>query len=66
MRQEVNLLSERQDIFRGMVGDKIRMQSGATEKYYEQIFEEMESWKKRNQNTCAGKVRFMKISERKR
>ena len=41
MRQEVNLLSERQDIFRGMVEDKIRMQSRATEKYCEQIFEEM-------------------------
>ena len=38
----MNLLSERQEIFRGMVGDKIRMQSRATEKYHEQIFEEIE------------------------
>ena len=41
MRQEVNYLSERQEISRGMVEDKIRMQSRATEKYCEQIFEEM-------------------------
>ena len=33
MRQEVNYLVETQDIFRGMVEDKIRMQSRATEKY---------------------------------
>ena len=38
--QEVFLLSERQGLFRGMVEDKIRMQSRATEKYYGQIFEE--------------------------
>ena len=41
VRQEGNLLSERQEIFRGMVEDKIRMQSRATEKYYEQIFYKM-------------------------
>ena len=41
MRQELNYLSERQEIFRGMVEDKIRMWSRATEKYYDQIFEEM-------------------------
>ena len=40
MEQEVRYLSERQEIFRGMVEDKIGMQSRATEKYYEQIFEE--------------------------
>ena len=37
----MNCLSERQEISRGMVEDKIRMQSRATEKYCEQIFEEM-------------------------
>ena len=37
----MNLLSERQDTFRGMVEDKIMMQSRATDKYHEQIFEEM-------------------------
>ena len=36
MRQEMNDLGERQEILRGMVEDKIRMQSRATEKYYEQ------------------------------
>ena len=41
MRQEVNYLSERQEIFRGMVEHKFRVQSRATEKNYEQIFEEM-------------------------
>ena len=39
--EDVNYLSERQEIFRGMVKDKIRMQCRATEKCYEQIFEEM-------------------------
>ena len=32
--QEVKLLSERQEILKGMVEDKIRLQSRATEKYY--------------------------------
>ena len=41
MRQEVNCLSERQEIIRGMLEDKFRMQSRATDKYYDQIFEEM-------------------------
>ena len=41
MMQEVKLSSERQEVLKGMVGDKkIRLQSGATEQYYEQIFEE--------------------------
>ena len=39
MRQEVNHLSKRQEIFRGTVEDKIRMQSNRT--YYDQNFEEM-------------------------
>ena len=33
MRQEANSLSERPEISRGMVKDKIRMQSRTTEKY---------------------------------
>ena len=37
----MNYLSERQEIVRGMVEDKIMMQNRATEKNYEQIFEEM-------------------------
>ena len=41
MRQEVNLLSERQEVLEGMVEDKISLQSRATEKYCEKIFEEM-------------------------
>ena len=39
--QEVELLSERQETLKGMVRDKSRLQSRATEKYYDQIFEEM-------------------------
>ena len=31
MRQEVHYLSERHELFRGMVEDKMRMQSRATE-----------------------------------
>ena len=41
MMQEVKFSSERQEILKGMVEDKIRLQRRATEKYYEQIFEEM-------------------------
>ena len=41
MMQEVKLLSERQEALAGMVEDKNRLQSNATEKYCEQIFEEM-------------------------
>ena len=41
MMHDVKLLSERQEVLKGMVEDKIRLQSRATEKYYEQIFEEM-------------------------
>ena len=40
-RQVVQELSERQEISRGMVEDRIRMQRRATGKYYDQIFEEM-------------------------
>ena len=42
MMQDVKLSSERQEVLQGMVEDKIRLRSRATEKYYEQIFEEME------------------------
>ena len=38
--QEVKLLSERQEVLKGMVEDKVKLQSAATEKYYEQIFEQ--------------------------
>ena len=41
MMQEVKMLSERQEDLKGMVEDKIRLQSRATAKCYEQIFEEM-------------------------
>ena len=64
MRQEVNLLSERQGTFRGMVEDTIRMQCRATEKFYEHIFEEMKELEEKSSATCAEKVRFVEISER--
>ena len=41
MMQEVKLLSERQEVLKGMVEDNIRLQSKATDKYDEQIFQEM-------------------------
>ena len=41
MLQEVKLLSERHEVLAGLVEDKIRLQSKATEKYYETIFEEL-------------------------
>ena len=40
--QEVKLLSGRQEVLQGMVEDKIRLPRRTTEKYYDQIFEEME------------------------
>ena len=45
--QEVELLSERQEVLKGMVEDMIRLQSRATEKYYEQIFEEVKELEKK-------------------
>ena len=41
LMQEVKLLSERQEVLAGLVEDKIRLQSKATEKYYETIIEEL-------------------------
>ena len=41
LMQEVELSSERQEVLAGLVEDKIRVQSKATETYYETIFEEM-------------------------
>ena len=41
LMQEVKMLSERQEVLAGLVEDKIRIQSEATEKYYETIFEEL-------------------------
>ena len=38
--QEVHVLSERQEILKSTMEDKIRLQSRATDKYYDQIFEE--------------------------
>ena len=39
--REVELLSERQEVLAGLMEDKIRIQSEATEKYCETIFEEV-------------------------
>ena len=41
MMQELKRPSERQEVLAGLVEDKIRLQSQATEKYYETIFEEL-------------------------
>ena len=41
LMQEVELLSGRQEVLAGLQEDKSRLQSKATEKYYETIFEEM-------------------------
>ena len=54
MTQEVKLLSERQEVLKGMVEDKIRLQSRATEKYCEQIFEELkESEEKKSKESLS-------------
>ena len=52
MTQEVKQLSERREVLKGMVEDKIRLQSRATEKYYEQISEEMELEDKNQRKLC--------------
>ena len=41
MMQEVELLSERQEVLASLVEDKIRFQRKATEKYCETVFEEL-------------------------
>ena len=41
------LSSERQEVLKGMVEDKISLQSRAAEKYYEQIFEEMKEFEEK-------------------
>ena len=41
LMQEVKLFSERQEVLNVMVEDKTRLQSEATEKYYETVFEEL-------------------------
>ena len=58
--QEVKLLSERQEVLAGLVEDQSRLQSKATEKYYETIFEGMreleEKKAKRSLGTCSEKA----------
>ena len=49
IRAGSEILSERQEILKGMVEDKIRLQSRATDKYYEQIFEEVKELEEKNQ-----------------
>ena len=49
LRPEVKLLSDRREILKGMVEDKIRLQSRATEKSYEQIFEEVKELEEKHQ-----------------
>ena len=47
--QEVKLSRERQEVLKGMVEDKIRLQSKATEKYYEKIFEKIRDLEEKKQ-----------------
>ena len=60
MTQEVKLLSERQEVLKGMVEDKIRLQSRATEKYCEQILEEMKELKGKKSKEALSKVKGIK------
>ena len=64
MMQEVKSLSERQEILKGMVEDKIRLLSRATEQYHEQIFEEMKEKKSKEALLLVQKkAQFDEISE---
>ena len=66
-RQEVQLLSERQEIFKRTMEDKLSLHSRATERYHDQIFEEAGRKEARRSSAHgAQKVRIMKISERER
>ena len=47
MMQEVKPSSERKEVLKGMVEDKIRLQRKATEKYFEKILEEMRELEER-------------------
>ena len=63
---EVTVLSERQEILKSMVENKIRLQSRATEKYYCQISQDKGAGRKeirRGSATCAEEARCMEISE---
>ena len=51
MMQEGKLSSERQQVLKGIVEDKIRLQSKATEKYYEKIFETRALEEKKSKET---------------
>ena len=41
-RQEIQVLSERQEIFESTMEDKLKLQSRANERYHDQIFEEIQ------------------------
>ena len=67
---EVKLLSDRQEILKGMVEDKVRLLSRATEKYCWQIFEEMKELEEKRSKEAlllvqekTRKKRFVEISE---
>ena len=58
LMQEAELLSERQEVPAGLLEDKVRIQSKATERYYETILEELkvlEEEVKRSLGACAEK-----------
>ena len=59
--QEVQVLSERQEIFESTMEDKLKLQRRATEWHHDQIFEEMKEL--RSTATCAEEARLMEISE---
>ena len=67
MMQEVKFLSERQELLKGMVQDKIRLQSRATEKSYDQILEEMKKLEEKKSEEALvleqQKARFIEMSQ---
>ena len=65
-RQEVQVLSERQDTSKSTMEDKVKLQSRATGRYHDQIFEEKGAVRtevRRSSTMCAEEARFMEISE---
>ena len=63
----MNLLSERQEVLTALVEDKIRLQSEATEQYYETIFEELRELEEKKVKgsiiTRTGKAHYDTISK---
>ena len=69
-RQEIQVLTERQEIFKSTMEDKLKLQSRANERYHDQIFEEIKELEQKKSEEALllvqKKYDVCEISERKR